>query len=158
MTHRQRTVAFSYTAAKYPIIPKAPPHPQKNSKTTMATQATLSFTTGTTESAESYKVADMQISTTRHHTYGIPDGDARCREMKLAFVAPSDCSKLHLWYIEHTEKDGTIVTEDGRTITFERATCYGLTETYDADQAEGQRLHLTLYVAPEKVVTYKTEK
>ncbi len=124
----------------------------------MATQATLTFTTGSTPDTKSYNVADMQICTSRHHTYGIPDGDARCSEMKIAFVAPADCSELHLWYIAHTEKDGTIVTSDGRTITFSRATCYGMTETYDIDQTEGQRLHLTLYVAPETIVTCKNEK
>ncbi len=121
----------------------------------MATQATLTFTAGTASGSASYSVADLQVSTARHHTYGIPDGDARCQELRLAFVSPNACSELHLWYIDHSEKDGTIVTGDGRTITFERATCYGMTETYDADQAEGQRLCLTLFVAPEKIVTCK---
>lgn len=117
----------------------------------MAIQATLTFTTGTTR----YNVSDLQIGTARHHTYGIPDGDVRCREMKIAFVAPNACSDLHQWYIDHTEKDGTIVTDDDRTITFKDATCYGMTESYDADLSEVQRLHLTLYVAPGTLVTSK---
>ena len=101
-----------------------------------------------------YKVVRCQYKFSRGYNFRMPDTTSRNKSISITIVAPNkDDLGLYEWYINRTLLNGRILfdlsgqamfDENPKTIYFEGASCFSLSESYHIDQENRRLIHIEI--------------
>lgn len=101
-----------------------------------------------------YLVVGYRVHVMRHHNHVKPDSAARCNRMEVTVVTPGKTDlNLHEWYVNGNTLSGCIAFEVNspltmeqnktRTICFENAQCFSISESYQIDSTARRLMKLS---------------
>ena len=101
-----------------------------------------------------YKVVRCQYNFSRGYNFRMPDTTSRNKSISITIVAPGkEDLSLYDWYINRTLLNGRILfdlsgqamfDENPKTIYFEGASCFSLSESYHIDQEKRRLIHIEI--------------
>lgn len=103
---------------------------------------------------QEYLITDVKCHYTRTHNHVSPTSVPRCESIEITIVAPDNKDiSLYEWYLDQEPRSGRIVidntsinatqdNEDDKTILFNEAQCYAISETYDINRPRRRQLKL----------------
>lgn len=101
-----------------------------------------------------YKVVRCQYNFSRGYNFRMPDTTSRNKSISITIVAPGkEDLSLYDWYINRTLLNGRILfdlsgqamfDENPKTIYFEGASCFSLSESYHIDQENRRLIHIEI--------------
>lgn len=101
-----------------------------------------------------YKVVRCQYNFSRGYNFRMPDTTSRNKSISITIVAPGkEDLSLYDWYINRTVLNGRILfdlsgqamfDENPKTIYFEGASCFSLSESYHIDQENRRLIHIEI--------------
>lgn len=101
-----------------------------------------------------YKVVRCQYNFSRGYNFRMPDTTSRNKSISITIVAPGkEDLSLYDWYINRTVLNGRILfdlsgqamfDENPKTIYFEGASCFSLSESYHIDQEKRRLIHIEI--------------